>query len=196
MSTKRIGLNADQWDKQHGIEHGPNGFRLCRLCKTETTYKRATLCSEACRTKWAILVSPSSARMHVYQRDKGICALCSLDTDLMTEMVNAPKHAYSRLYGRDRPKSRASRFVGWGGHPLLGGRVSAWDMDHIIPVVEGGGECDLDNLRTLCLWCHKQVTADLAARRARERNVANFNAKRKAASEKYGIKLELIEVLA
>ena len=44
-----------------------------------------------------------------------------------------------------------------------------WDMDHIVPVVEGGGECDLDNLRTLCIWCHKRVTAELAARRAEER---------------------------
>lgn len=41
-----------------------------------------------------------------------------------------------------------------------------WHMDHIIPVVEGGGCCGLDNLRTLCLWCHKEETADLASRRA------------------------------
>jgi hypothetical protein len=31
-------------------------------------------------------------------------------------------------------------------------------------VVEGGGECDLQNIRTLCLKCHRTVTAELRAR--------------------------------
>ena len=35
-----------------------------------------------------------------------------------------------------------------------------WDADHILPVKEGGGQCGLDNLRTLCIKCHKQVTKD------------------------------------
>jgi 5-methylcytosine-specific restriction endonuclease McrA len=42
---------------------------------------------------------------------------------------------------------------------------SLWQADHIKPVVEGGGQCALDNLRTLCLRCHKGVTAELASRR-------------------------------
>jgi 5-methylcytosine-specific restriction protein A len=178
VSTRRVGLSAWQWDKQHGVAYGPNGFRLCRLCKTETTYKRATLCSEACRTKWAIMTSPGYARQLVYQRDKGVCALCSLDTDMLSEHINAPGRAYSRLPYKDRPRSRTARFGRYYGHPLTRARVSLWDADHIVPVVEGGGECDLDNLRTLCLWCHKQETAALAARRARERSVKVFTEKR------------------
>lgn len=34
------------------------------------------------------------------------------------------------------------------------------------PAELAGGECDLDNYRTLCVPCHKRVTAELAARRA------------------------------
>jgi 5-methylcytosine-specific restriction enzyme A len=49
---------------------------------------------------------------------------------------------------------------------------SLWDADHIVPVVEGGGGCDLSNLRTLCLVCHRKATADLAARRARKKKDA------------------------
>lgn len=36
-----------------------------------------------------------------------------------------------------------------------------WDADHIQAVVEGGGECGLDNYRTLCCRCHKDETAKL-----------------------------------
>lgn len=46
----------------------------------------------------------------------------------------------------------------------LGGHL--WEADHVVPVVEGGGRCGLENLRTLCLACHGKETAALAARRA------------------------------
>lgn len=48
----------------------------------------------------------------------------------------------------------------------------AWEADHIVPVIEGGGECDLTNLRTLCLPCHRKETAALAKRRAQRRQQA------------------------
>lgn len=52
------------------------------------------------------------------------------------------------------------------------GRVSwprrLWEVDHIVPVVEGGGECGLDNLQTLCLACHKAKTAAMRKRVADE----------------------------
>jgi 5-methylcytosine-specific restriction endonuclease McrA len=43
-------------------------------------------------------------------------------------------------------------------------RRSLWDADHILPVVEGGGECDLDNIQTLCLRCHREATRKLRER--------------------------------
>jgi 5-methylcytosine-specific restriction protein A len=51
------------------------------------------------------------------------------------------------------------------------GRVSSdwWDADHIVPVIEGGGECGIDNFRTLCIPCHKAETAALRKRMARRR---------------------------
>lgn len=44
---------------------------------------------------------------------------------------------------------------------------SFWDCDHIKPVVLGGGNLGMENLRTLCLGCHKAVTKALAGMRAR-----------------------------
>jgi len=54
-------------------------------------------------------------------------------------------------------------------------RTRLWEMDHILPVVEGGGDCGLDNLRTLCWACHARETADLARRRAATRKQHDGN---------------------
>jgi hypothetical protein len=39
-------------------------------------------------------------------------------------------------------------------------RDTFWDADHIVAVKDGGGECGLDNLRTLCIFCHIKRTID------------------------------------
>jgi hypothetical protein len=47
--------------------------------------------------------------------------------------------------------------------------LHAWEAHHVVPVVEGGGECGLEGLVTLCLPCHRRETAALAAQRAQRR---------------------------
>lgn len=44
-----------------------------------------------------------------------------------------------------------------------------WQADHIVPVSEGGGSCGLENLRTLCRWCHAIETAKLRRRLNRKK---------------------------
>jgi 5-methylcytosine-specific restriction protein A len=39
-----------------------------------------------------------------------------------------------------------------------------WQADHIIAVAEGGGDCGLENIRTLCTWCHGQCSGALRRR--------------------------------
>ncbi len=39
-----------------------------------------------------------------------------------------------------------------------------WEMDHIVPVAEGGGLCGLDGYRTLCAPCHGKVSGALRKR--------------------------------
>ena len=50
----------------------------------------------------------------------------------------------------------------WGLERL--NRKTLWEADHILPVAEGGGECDLENIRTLCLICHRKQTRELRSR--------------------------------
>jgi 5-methylcytosine-specific restriction endonuclease McrA len=57
------------------------------------------------------------------------------------------------------------RDEGWNAHR----RSSWWEADHIVPVVEGGGQCGIENYRTLCVRCHWKVTRELRARLAAKR---------------------------
>ena len=43
-------------------------------------------------------------------------------------------------------------------------RKTWWEADHILAVVEGG-DSNLENIRTLCIPCHREVTRELRKRR-------------------------------
>jgi 5-methylcytosine-specific restriction enzyme A len=87
----------------------------------------------------------------VFERDRGVCAACSIDTvALRRDMRKLDFAARRQLLKTWRLRE--------------GSRKSLWDADHILPVVEGGGQCDLSNMRTLCLRCHAEATAALRNR--------------------------------
>ncbi len=139
------------------LECGPNGRPLCRWCQLEIlAARRRTFCSDYCVHQWRLRSDPGYLRDQVFERDRGVCALCQTDT-----------MAALRCLKRSRGKALAEELALWGLRSV-GARRSLWDADHILPVAEGGGECDLENLRTLCLPCHREVTADLRRRLARQ----------------------------
>lgn len=159
---------AGQYDRKHPPQRGPNGNWLCRFCKTETANKRRTFCSDACIHEWNIRSNGAYARAQVYARDRGVCCLCGLDCSALNGRL--------KRYDREHPMpiEPGKYFATQGSHrrQALGrdtGRSTLWDVDHIIAVVDGGGSCGLENLRTLCIWCHKRATRLLARRRARDR---------------------------
>lgn len=132
-----------------------NGQVLCRWCNLEVPARRSTFCSDWCVNEWRIRSDPGHLRQLVLERDQGVCSACQLDC--VAEYLRI-----RRLRGL--PKAKALR--DWRAR----GRKSLWDADHILPVVEGGGECDLANLRTLCLKCHRKETAELCLRRRARRS--------------------------
>jgi 5-methylcytosine-specific restriction enzyme A len=132
---------------------GPNGLPLCRWCDLEILAKRRrTFCSDYCVHQWRLRTDPGYLRDQVFARDHGRCAACGIDAvaayNALKRARGAARAAGLRLYGLK----------------TIAARRSLWDADHIRPVAEGGGQCDLDNLRTLCLLCHREATGRLRQR--------------------------------
>lgn len=142
---------AGGWADRSLLPRGPGGRCLCRWCALEVPRGRRTFCSAYCVHEWKLRTQPGYLREQVLLRDRGICAACGIDTlSEQRRLRYARGSARQKLIEHWRP----------GRHR----RKSLWDADHIIPVAQGGGECDLENLRTLCLLCHRAATAALRAR--------------------------------
>jgi 5-methylcytosine-specific restriction endonuclease McrA len=109
---------------------------------------RFTFCCEGCVREWRLRTDPGYLREQVFLRDHGVCAACGLDTEALRKEKRKLDYAARRAFEAE-----------WGRRRRL------WDADHIVPVAEGGGECGLANMRTLCLKCHREATAALLRRR-------------------------------
>lgn len=72
--------------------------------------------------------------------------------------VDEPLRLYSIVKG-DTTAIRAELYRMDAGACRMCGVISdEWHADHIVPVHKGGGGCDIDNLQTLCIPCHKDKT--------------------------------------
>lgn len=174
MGTDRIDPRAG-FVSPDRLPKGPNGRALCRRCSVEVPPARRTFCSDACIEEWKVRTNPTFARRLVFKRDAGVCALCRLDCDAAERQLHdmvaelrrrgVPLHCLHASW----PVAAKDFFLacerfGWRRPgPFV---PTLWQMDHVVPVVEGGGACGLDNLRTLCLPCHRDVTNQLRRRRA------------------------------
>lgn len=119
------------------------GERLCRSCKAVMPKNARNNCSTKCSTEWMQKTTPSIMRQAVFDRDGGICAVCKVDV-------------FAGVYRNGALRQRRAR-----------GSGDLWQADHINPVIEGGGECGLENFRTLCTACHKAATKELRGRMSR-----------------------------
>lgn len=177
----------------------PEGRIVCSCgCGRHPVPPRKTWFSHACVEAWKEKNDPAHIRRKVLERDRGICALCGCHADeeynkwkAARKEINhlADKLMHNRRFNvvwnrgrwefvRDIEPMDWKACIAYREHLLkkwappgqwTPGRSTGWDADHIIPVVEGGGLCGLENYRTLCHPCHKQETAALAKRRAQSR---------------------------
>lgn len=122
--------------------------------------------------------SPAYMRMVLFKRDKGVCALCGVDTvRLQQEFEDLRK----TLKYQPQWNAKKDEFLKAHGIPASRAVGDWWDADHIVPVVEGGGECGSAGFRTLCIPCHQKVTKELHGRLAagrRQRRAEEKDAER------------------
>eukprot|EP00775_Hariotina_reticulata_P011000 gene11000-11154_t len=114
-------------------------------------------CSLDCERQYHMTNSSSGLRRGLFKLERGVCQMCRLDCHQLVQQLQA--------VSRDAPHWAAHRraviaalapsFLAWGCRTLLDKLINqategnAWHADHIVAVYEGGGGCDLDNLRTL-----------------------------------------------
>lgn len=151
MTVRPARAKAGGRARKDEIERAESGRALCRWCRAETPPRRRTFCSDACVHEWKLRTDPGYLRERVLQRDAGVCAKCGINTISLRRDMRRLDFAARRRFLKEWGLTERSR-------------KSLWDADHIVPVAEGGGQCDLANMRTLCLKCHKEVTAALLVR--------------------------------
>jgi hypothetical protein len=123
-----------------------------------------------------LTTQPTYQAEHVLARDHGVCEACGIDCLQLARDGQALIDAKNKSTTANLMANLAAieDFVqrhGIAAHMMdrYWVRRRFWEMDHRVPVVEGGGGCGLDNLRTLCWRCHKTETVALAKRRAAAR---------------------------
>lgn len=204
---KRHRSTTDCGHREAEKERGPNGFRLCRWCRRETPSKRRTFCNDPmCLHEWKIRSDVGYMRAQVEMRDRGVCALCGVNTEILRalgtqearrvlELPHESRTAYLVEHWGPMEKRRGKIVTAWTWRhvevhrvlvrhegkvydtpvastwPWVKGRAvrscevgSLWQADHIIAVAEGGGDCGMENLRTLCTWCHGVCSGALRKR--------------------------------
>ena len=105
---------------------------------------------------------PRTTRRRAYRRDRGVCGGCGLDTYALRRTLWAKWGPPGKRYRHRRQPPRLAEALRERG--FVPGR-SLWELDHVVPLVEGGGHEEA-NLQTLCVPCHKAKSAAEASRRA------------------------------
>lgn len=143
---------SNQYPQPEG--KGPEGRPLCRWCHKEVPKRKRAWCGELCINSYLVVAGNSWGliRDQVRRRDKGICSECGCDTVKMKRIAWIVFKAEKLRVSRWRPNCYSDL-----GYRQLSG--DWWQADHII-ARKNGGKDFLDNLRTLCIPCHKARTAE------------------------------------
>ena len=127
----------------------------------------------------------AALRRAAFERDHGVCLCCGVDT---VELESAYRAAKAQVYGAWRYERTQAEMELAGAPKLISialrhrGQIKAiedrlrrlgfdprhcfGEADHILPLAEGGEDSE-ENVRWVCIPCHRRITAELAGRRAR-----------------------------
>lgn len=149
----------------------PHG--TCTVCGLQVPKGRRGWCSDYCIIEFNGRTAAWAKTIEA--RDRGVCARCGIDTRMYLDLPSYFSSRHLWRFTANTPRRRNGRTIGAVCHCFFcvaareAENVARWEADHIVPVSEGGGLCGPENIRTLCLGCHKAESARLAARRAKAR---------------------------
>ncbi|OWM65249.1 hypothetical protein CDL15_Pgr008839 [Punica granatum] len=150
---------------------------LCKLCQQPCRGRNARapeffedlFCNLACYEEYRLRTNRRFIRQELFQIEHGVCTNCQLDCHKLVKCLKPLSMERRREYIKMEAPQLAHRkklLEKLVNNPNEG---NAWHADHILPVYRGGGECLLENMRTLCVACHYDVTAAQCAERRTER---------------------------
>ncbi|CAN0896058.1 DNA annealing helicase and endonuclease ZRANB3 [Linum grandiflorum] len=174
-SWKIVNLSRGRGKKERKYTQGwtLSDEPLCKLCQSPCKggnartpeYFEDLFCNLSCYEEYQIRTSNRSLRQELFQIEYGVCTNCKLDCHQLVKTIkplsldNRKKHVEKVAPKVAARKKLLEKLV---NYPAEG---NAWHADHIVPVYSGGGECRLENMRTLCVACHYDVTAAQGADR-------------------------------
>ena len=161
MATPRK-IPKPPFDDEHRRRNKAGEPPCCRWCGADVRRPRRSWCSDACVAAYHA-TWPAVMRDACLKRDANTCQLCGFCADL--------------YHGPQPPGCWSSALLS----SYVSGGADWWrltsehwrdrlalEADHVVPLAEDGPNT-LDNLRALCVPCHKGETRSLAARRAQRR---------------------------
>jgi hypothetical protein len=118
----------------------------------------STYCSRECaehgRLKRGGWYASTQIRSQLFALEGGICRLCQIDAHSLYTRIKSlvPAERLNALCNAGWKLPKAAKSL----ERLLQDPKEGdfWQADHIHAVAEGGGGCNIDNLRTLCVPCH------------------------------------------
>ena len=93
-----------------------------------------------------------SGIFHLHHLVPTLHALAQGDREGQPAVARAPRAQAGRAGAGLRARGFKAAAERLAGACLEG---NAWHADHILPVYKGGGLCQIENLRTLCVPCHQ-----------------------------------------
>ncbi|KAI3976769.1 hypothetical protein MKX01_008627 [Papaver californicum] len=151
-------LPANASWKKVSLCSGRKKERDGKLSKTPE-YFEDLFCKMACFQEYRVRTSRGSLREELFKTEQGVCVACKLDCHELVKYISPLRsvaqqreHVEKVAPNLARNKKLLDKLINC---PKAG---NAWHADHIIPVYRGGGGCNLDNMRTLCVACYLEVT--------------------------------------
>lgn len=148
----------------------------CTWCGDPVGSGRISWCSDRCVEAFKLRCDSAHQAEYVAKRDRMTCWACGRDIEAARAEFAAElasEFERTRTVGLSVDEIRAVKIAREARRAELEakhgyGRGRWYEVDHVLPVCEGGGLLGPDNLRLICGACHAAATRELHGRRRRK----------------------------